>query len=83
VIESGAGWWHIVAESSEADAHYSNLLPIEAINFVFAEDKLREYTVSDDEKQFFMDNSVLILSPPSFYVAPMHGYHEDNALIGL
>jgi hypothetical protein len=83
VIESGAGWWHIVAESSEADAHYSNLLPIEAVNLVVEEDKLREYAVSDAEKQFFVENVASIMSPPSFYVAPTHGYHEGNALIGL
>jgi hypothetical protein len=83
VIESGAGWWHIVAESSEADLHYENLFPIEAAKDIIVMNMLRVYAVSDAEKQFFVENAASILSPPSFYVAPTHGYHEGNALIGL
>jgi hypothetical protein len=83
VIESGAGWWHIVAESSEADAHYSNLLPIEAVNLAVADSKLHEYAVSDVERQFFVENAVAVLSAPVFYVSPTQGYYDGNALIGL
>jgi hypothetical protein len=72
-----------VAESSEADLHYENLLPIEAVNHAVADSKLHEYAVSDAERQFFVDNAVTVLSAPVFYVSPTQGYYDGNALIGL
>jgi hypothetical protein len=83
VIESGSRWWHVVAESSDADTQNANLAHIKAVEDALANRNLRQFAASAAEHQFFLTNNVTSLSSLSFHVSPTEGYHNGNALIGL
>ena len=80
VIESGAGWWNIVVEISEANP---DLYPLAAPRDIVRNGQLGSYATGADEQRLVLNNRVTILSPPVFSVSPVNGYQASNALIGL
>jgi hypothetical protein len=80
VIESGAGWWNVVVEISEANP---DLYPLAAPRDIVRNRQLGSFATGADEQQLVLNNRVTILNPPVFSVSPVNGYHSSNALIGL
>ena len=80
VIESGAGWWNVVVETSEANA---DLYLAGPPRDVVRNGQLGSFANGDDEREFVLNNQVTISSPPIYFLTPVNGYHTSNALIGL
>ena len=79
-IESGAGWWNVVVEISEANP---DLYPLAAPRDIVRNGQLGSFATGADEQRLVLNNRVTILSPPVFSVSPFYGYQASNALIGL
>ena len=80
VIESGAGWWNVVVEISEASP---DLYLIGPPRNVVRNGQPGSFANGEDERRLVLNNQVAISSPPVYFLRPVNGYHASNALIGL
>ena len=81
VIEFGAGWWHVVVETSAIDPETLNAR--RAVYDMIQSKRLAEFAIGDRERVFLARHRVTTVAGAQYFVSPSVGYHGSNALIGV